>query len=266
MSLRDGFFAKGRVEDCPIYDLHGHMGPFHGASLPMAETDTMIGAMDRAGVKLLVFSHHAAIFSPDVGNQASTAAVRRHPGRLRAYCTLNGNYPELCRQEVESFEQHGDVYLGFKLHADCHGVPVTADVYIPAWELADRQRLMVLMHTWGGSPLDGPEPVRKIAERYPNVQLICGHSFHGDWDAAARIARDHPNLYLELTAVPDDRGVLEGFMEAGCPSEKIVFGTDYPWFDFHYYIGAVLGAGLSDEECRNVFYRNAERIIGRVRL
>ena len=32
-SLRDAFFARGFVTDCPVYDMHGHMGPWPGSSL-----------------------------------------------------------------------------------------------------------------------------------------------------------------------------------------------------------------------------------------
>jgi len=69
------------------------------------------------------------------------------------------------------------------------------------------------------------------------------------------------NVLLELTAVPDERtGVIEKFVrEAG--STKVVFGTDFPWFSHHYYIGAVLAADITDEERRDIFCRNAERIL-----
>jgi predicted TIM-barrel fold metal-dependent hydrolase len=263
VSLRDEFFEKGRVEDCPIYDMHGHMGEFYGINMPLADTADMVAEMDGVGVKMLVFNHHTTLLSPDVGNSVGIEAVRKYPERLRAYCGLNGNYPEICKKDVESFDDYSDVYLGFKLHGDTHGVPVTADVYTPMWEMADDRQLLVLLHTWDVSPFDGVSLVRPIAEKYPNAQILCGHSFHADWDNAMKLANDHPNIYLELTAVLDERGILERFIE-NVSSEKIIFGTDFPWFDHHYYIGGVLGAGCSDDDCRNIFYRNAERLISNI--
>ena len=50
--------------------------------------------------------------------------------------------------------------------------------------------------------------------------------------------------------------------EAG--SEKIIFGTDTPWFNHHNYIGALLGAEMSDDDRRNILYRNAQRLLGEV--
>ena len=66
-------------------------------------------------------------------------------------------------------------------------------------------------------------------------------------------------MYCELTAVLDDRGAVEILVrEAG--SQKIV-GTDTPWFNHHNYIGALLGAEMSDEDRRNILYRNARRLL-----
>lgn len=255
-SLRDRFFEHGSLDDCPIYDLHGHMGPFFGAHLPWCDPDAAINAMDRANVRMLVFCHHAAIFSPDIGNSANIEAVRMHPNRLRAYCGINPNYPDIIEKDVQSYDDYPDVYVGFKFHKDFHGISITDSRNTPAWELADSRGLPVLLHTWQES-----EQVREAAEKYPNAKILMGHSIHDNWDAAIELANNFPNVHYELCAVPDERGVLEKFVE-NSGSEKIFFGTDFPWFDFHYYIGAILGADISDDDRRNIFYRNARRLLG----
>ena len=259
-SLKEAFFKRGRVPGCPVYDMHGHMGPFYGARFPKCDTGTMVQRMDRAGVRMLVFCHHFGLFSSTVGNRANVEAVRRFPDRLRAYCGINPNYPEAIEQDLASFDKHRDVFVGFKMLSDYHRVPVSDARYAEAWEFANRRKLLVLLHTWGGSSCDGPEQVRQVAEKYPEASILMGHSCHGEWDKAIALAKDFANVYLELTAIPDERGVLERFVaEAG--SRKTIFGTDFPWFNHHYYIGAVLAAGLGDEDCRNIFHRNAERLL-----
>lgn len=259
--LREAFYAHGRLPDCPVLDLHGHMGSFYGAHLPRCDTDGMVRAMERAGVKLLVFCHHATLFSPDFGNAENIAAARRYPDRLRAYCGINPNYPGVARDDVETYDRHRDVYVGFKMLADYHGYPLTDDRYRPAWEKADADRLLVLIHTWGGSGLDGSAVVRRVAEKHPRARILLGHSCHGEWDQAIQLIKDFPNLYLELTAVLDERGILERFVaEAG--SERVIYGTDFPWFNHHYYIGAVLGADMTDKDRHNILHRNAERLLG----
>ncbi len=254
------FWESGRMESCPIYDMHGHMGVWHSIYFPRADAAAMIQTMDECGVRMLVFSHHMALFAPDVGNAASVQAVHRYPDRLRAYCVVNPNYPEHLERDLATFESHRDVYVGFKFLADYHGIALTDERYRPAWEYANERELLILTHTWGGSALDGPDVIHRMAERYPRVRLLLGHACHGDWDAAVQLARDFPHVYLELTAVFDDRGVLEKFVrEAG--SDRLLFGTDLPWFDPHHAIGALLSADIDDEDRHRICHRNAERLL-----
>jgi len=255
------FWECGKSASCPIYDMHGHMGAWSAIYFPRGDVDAMIGTLDECGVRMLVFSHHAALLAPDVGNQASVAAVRRYPERLRAYCVINPNYPAQIEADLASFDSRSDVYVGFKFLPDYHQVPLTDPRCRPAWEYADRRGLLVLTHTWGNSPYDGPAVVREIAERYPRVSLLLGHSLHGDWDAAVALARTYANVYLELTAVFDDRGVIEKFVrEAG--ADRLLFGTDLPWFDPHHAVGVLLSADISDDDRHAICHRNAERLLG----
>ncbi len=260
LSLRDDFFLHGRLEHCPVIDLHGHMGPLQGARLPRCTPEAMISAMDRAGVLMTVFCHHDTLMTPDIGNQPNIDAVRRFPGRFRAYCGVNPNYPGTVEQDVGAFDRHRDVFVGFKFLADYHHIPITDPRYEPAWRKADADGLLVLLHTWGGSRYDGPDLVRSCAELYPNARILMGHSCHGQWGRAAELAREFPNVYCELTAVLDDRGAVE-ILVRGASSGKVVFGTDTPWFNHHNYIGALLGADITDDDRRNILYGNAQRLL-----
>jgi uncharacterized protein len=259
-SLQERFFENAILDDCPVYDLHGHMGALQGACLPRCTPEAMIAAMDRAGVRLTVFCHHDALMVPGIGNSINVTNARRYPERFRAYCAINPNYGEEVERDVAQFGQLRDVFVGFKFLADYHQVAITDSRGEAAWQKADADGLLVLLHTWGGSAYNGPELVRQCAQRYPGAQILMGHSCHGAWDEATAIARDFPNVYLELTAVLDDRGAVEQFVR-GAGSHKIIFGTDMPWFNHHYYIGALLGADISDEDRRNILYRNAERLL-----
>jgi len=258
--LAHEFWEKGRSDTCPIYDMHGHMGPWGAIYFPRSKPEAMIETMDECGVKMLVFSHHLALMSPNTGNRPSLQAVREHPDRLRAYCVINPNYPEIADREVDTFAENRDAYVGFKFLSDYHQVAVNDERYRRAWEYAERNRLLLLMHTWGGSPYDGAAALHRAIEGYPNVRVLLGHSCHGDWDGAIALTHEFPNVYLELTALFDDRGILEKFAgEVG--SERMLFGTDLPWFDPHQAIGALLSAHISDEDRHNICHRNAEKLL-----
>lgn len=256
------FWNNGRSTECPVIDAHAHMGSWKGIYFPCADHPQMVERMDRAGVEKVVFSHHAALSSPDVMNRLSVEAVRAHPERLRAYCVYHPAYREAAEAELASIAKFPDVYVGLKLHGDMHGVPYTDPRYTPAWEFADARELPVLVHSWGDSRTCGTAVIRAVAERYRRVPLILGHSLHDDWGGAVAIARDFPRVYLELCAVMDERGgVLERFV-AEVGSERVLFGTDIPWFDFHYYIAGVLAAEITDEDRRNILHRNARKLFG----
>jgi len=262
-ALAREFWQHGRSADCPVLDMHGHMGPWNGIHFPRASTEGMLRTMDQCGVRLLVFSHHAALNCPDVANQVSIDAVRKYPDRLRAYLAVNPNYPEIIARDLASFDQHRDVYVGLKFLSGYHQVAWEAPVYEPAWRFADERQLLVLGHTWGGSAHDGVAQVRTIAGKYRGLKLMLGHCLHGAWDDAVAVTREFPNVFLELTAISDDRGILEKFVAAGL-SERLLFGVDLPWFDPHQGIGAVLSAEIDDEDRHNILHRNARKLLASV--
>jgi len=255
------FWEKGRSESCPIYDMHGHMGEWHSIYFPRAEAAQMVRSMDGAGVRLVCFAHHAALFSPQIGNRVAVEAVRQFPDRLRAYLSVNPHYPDALEGDLAGFDDMRDVYVGLKLLPDYHKVPISAEPYRRALEFADERGLLVLSHTWGGSNCDGEAEVRRVAERYPNLRLLMGHSLNDHWHEAAAIVRDYPNTYAELTSIPGRRGVLELLCEeAG--SDRILYGTDIPWFDEHQGVGSLLSADITEDDIHNILHRNAEKLLG----
>ena len=260
-ALAAGFWSHGRLADCPVIDMHGHLGAVNGIWFPRGEIASMIQSMDAAGVRLLVFAPHASLCCPDIGNRAAVEAVRQFPGRLRAYLSVNPHYPDDLGRDLEALEAQRDVFVGLKLLASYHGVPIAEAPYRRALEFADQRGLPVLLHTWGGDRCAGEAQVRKVAERYPRAQWLLGHSLHGQWEEAAALARQFPHVWLELTAVLGFHGILETFVERGC-GQRLLFGTDLPWFSPHHGIGAVLSADITDDDRRDILYRNAERLLG----
>jgi len=255
------FWEKGRVDSCPVYDMHGHMGEWHSIFFPSCEPEAMVHSMDVAGVRLLCFAHHASLDAPDIGNRAAVEAVRAFPDRFRAYLSVNPHYQEALEWDLAEFDSMRDVYAGLKLLPDYHKVRLSDERYRRAFEFADERGLIVLTHTWGGSTYDGPKEVSIVAERYPNVRLLLGHSFNSDWLDAVSVARDYPNTYLELTSVLGLRGVIELFCEH-VGSERLIYGTDLPWFDEHHAVGALLSAEISEDDVHNICHRNAESLLG----
>ena len=71
---------------------------------------------------------------------------------------------------------------------------------------------------------------------------------------------DPDRLNLSLRDVKDERGIIEKFLEE-IGTDRILFGTDFPWFSHHYYIGALIGSGIGESDIRKILYENAEKLI-----
>ncbi len=258
--LAEAFWEKGQLDDCPVYDMHGHMGPLASIYMPRAEPEDMLRSMDQAGVRMLVFSHHEALMEPEHGNDATIRAVRKYPERFRGYMVINGNHMDFVERDLARFDELSDVFIGLKFLSSYHGVSMDDARYDEVWSFAEDRRLVVLCHTWGGSDTCGAEQVRAVAEKHPEVRLLMGHSVHGKWDQAAKLATDFPHVYCELTAVFENYGVLELFEKRGC-SRRMLFGTDLPWFSPLHGVGCVLSAHISDETRHNILHRNARELL-----
>ena len=247
-------------EDVPVIDMHGHVGPYAGISLPAAGLDAMIAGMDQAGVEAIVLSPHSALDGDTrEGNQEMLEAVLRYPGRVYGYVTVNPNFPDAVEPELDRYLGEPGV-VGVKIHPEIHKAAADSPRYAPMWERLNAHDGLVLAHTWGQTGLCGVDTMRRIARAYPEVRLLLGHSCYNAWEGAIALAAEHENVYLELTAAAHAYGLIEWMCrEAG--ADKVVYGTDYPWFAPFLYIGFVASSRIRAGEIRKILYGNARRLL-----
>ncbi len=256
--LVEVFMQQGVVQECPVIDMHTHPDAFRGIYFPDNEPDGILRTMDRCGVRRIAIAPHDALFDPPYGNAKSLAMRQAHPDRFLVYWCFNPRYPELTEEAKDAvLEQPG--VIGFKFLPPYHQYGLTEPNYQPLFAWAHEHKLIVLSHTWKGSGC-GAADVRWVAERYPDVRLLMGHSIWDDWDAAFALARDFEHVYLELTACERMPGFVDrAVREVG--SHKLVYGTDLPWFDPFYCIGCVLYADIADPDRHAILHGNAERLL-----
>lgn len=257
MNLRNQLLNRQPVK---IIDIHGHMGPFHAFFMPDADLDKMVAGMDRCGMESLVLSPHDALCGDTrEGNTEMLQAVKQYPGRIYGYCTINPSFPQYINHEMERCLNQPGV-VGFKLHPAMHATPVTDPRYQSTWERANAEKRLLLSHTWGAGGGCGTSEMRKMAEKYPDVRLILGHSCYGDWNGAMALAAEHPNVYLDLTASYHVYGLIEKMCEVAGP-HKVLFGTDYPWFEPMVTVGCVVFAHIAEQDMADILYNNARRLL-----
>ncbi len=259
-SIAYSLWNTGRV-DFPIYDMHGHMGQHPAIFFKRGEPEDMVKHLKRAGIKRLVFSHHLAL-DGTMRNAEVCEICKRYPDILRMYVSINPNYPEYIKEDLAAMDKWAPYAIGLKLLADYHAHPVNGEKYRYALDFANERGIPVLCHTWGHSQYNGGKVMLDTVQKYPNAKFFMGHSIFGEWDMAERVVKEsNNNVWLELTAIPGERGIIKMLCDA-VGSERILYGTDMPWFDEYQAIGGVVSSGISEEEMKNILWHNPESILG----
>lgn len=260
--LQDKVSRGVPLADELVIDAHCHMGYYPVFNVPAPSALDMVWWMDRIGIRACIAAHHSAI-GPDMryGNDEVLQGMSDFPGRIHGYATVNPNYPESeVVAELDRCAAGG--MIGVKIHPDLHQTPVDGDRYRAVWEWANSRGFPLLSHTSTG----GRNPVKafeKLAETYPKVSILLGHSGFGSEgaDQSIEACLNHPNIYCEITGSVVVYGTLERMVNR-LGAERVLFGTDLPFLDARPQIGRVAFAKINDDDKRKVFGLNAARLFG----
>ncbi len=259
--MRDEVLAGTPVSAFEIVDCHGHLGYWHHFNIPARTAEDMVRLMDLCGIRCVVASAHAAI-GPDykLGNDQILEAMRRFPGRIYGYCTIN---PHASRHEIidELKRCFDSGMIAIKLHPSVHKSRVDGEGYALAWEFANEHSLCVLSHTAVNDPYCSVNAFDTIARSYPNAKVLIGHCGFG-YEGAGQscdLAQKYTNVYLDITSSTFYTGLLERVV-VGAGADRVLFGTDCPFIDCRAQIGRFAFSNLDDEELRLTLGANARRL------
>ena len=253
--------AGQAIQDWDIVDAHAHLGPWFNFFTPEPTADSMLRVMDRCGVAMAVVSTTRAISTEAVaGNADVTALVKNHPQRFAGYAVFNPHQPDSLANVEQTLDVPGIV--GIKIHPDVHAYSVNGPLYAPIWELATRRMAPILTHTFADSAYSDPLQFGPIAAAWPELVMLLGHSgVTGEGHRRAMaVARQHPNLYLELCGSLTT-GLWIQRMVATVGAERVMYGSDFPFIELRYALGRVVFAGLSPETLALVLGGNARRVL-----
>ncbi len=255
-------YMKDRKMPFPIIDAHAHMGPNYGTYMSMAKMDDMIALMDKENIEMIFCAPHSALFDPGIQNNELELAMAKYPDRIKGFYTFNPNYSDEFAAKIDHVLTVPG-YIGFKFLPTYHRYPIVGENYKPALEFANKHKKVILIHTWGNNdPHNGPRHIRAAAEQYPDALFIMGHSAPGELDQAIAVAKDHPNVYLDLCDIHRHSGIVDKMVDA-IGADRILFGTDIPWYDPAYGIGSVLFSRISDQDKYKILYQNAKNLANR---
>jgi predicted TIM-barrel fold metal-dependent hydrolase len=258
----------------PLVDVHAH---FYHPRSPRGDWAAVNLARLRAGERMGVSWHVASVLgswghtsptyfpSPDdvtFGNDVMLAITRALPGRVRAYATVNPNFPRHALDEIARCVDAGAV--GVKLAASRRADdPLLDDVAA----LAGDRGLPILHHIWQWRRRDWPmqeasdgEELGRLAARHPRTRFILAHiGGGGEYRHTYHAVADLPNVYLDLSGSGVDRGMLDGALAAVGP-RRLLWACDVTMETGLAKLRAIETMGLAPDDLAAVRWRNAASI------
>lgn len=243
-----------------IIDAHCHAGRGDGLTGPW-DTAAPLGRYLRrakaAGIDRTVLF---AAFHSDyrAANREVARIVRSRPDRFLGFAFVNaasdrGRVGDLI---AEAVEQHG--FRGIKVHR--HDGRITREIC----EAARTWSLPVLYDVMGEIA-----PIELLATEYRDVDFIIPHlgAFGDKWDAQRALLdllSRHPNVYTDTSSVQRFDLLVEAVRRAG--PDKILFGSDGPWFHPALELHKIRLLGLPPRDEAKILGGNLLRLIRRSTL
>lgn len=253
---------------------------FSEADLSRLKRDLVLGGMTAGGMRL---THTAANLARDmddlnilhsvllpidfpwISDNAGTwlTAVADDP-RFICYGSV---HPYAGGREQKLDRQVGLGATGVKVHPNIQIVAPEGKRSMDLYHLCDERKMVVFWHCGpvGIEPPHGKiltqvrryeKPIREL----PHCTFVLGHAGALQNDQALELARRYQNVYLEISGQSVER--IRAMIENG-PTDRIVFGTDWPWYHQGIGLAKVLLATEGKERIREqILYGNAARLLG----
>lgn len=240
-ALAEDFAALASVPEplaggAPLIDVHAH---FYQPHSPRGDWRAVNAARMRAGERIGISWHVASVLgswgftsptyfpSPDDvthGNDVMLGISHHVANRVRAYVTVNPNFPSHAIAEIERCAARGAA--GVKLAASRRADdPLLDDIAA----LAAEKGFPVLHHIWQWRRRDWPnqeasdgEELGRLAARHPKTNFILAHiGGGGEYRHTNYAVADLPNVYLDLSGSGVDRGMLDAAFAAVGPRRML---------------------------------------------
>ena len=246
----------------PVVDMHSHVGRqthyrMHDAPEPY------VRIMDQAGVDAAPVS---CIFFDTARrcNDAVARFVALNPDRFFGVAHVTPRYLDEAMSELERVFKLPEFKM-LKLYPDYLGAPIDDPSYFPIFEWCDENRIVVKSHSSfnnEGDILTAPIRFINLAESYPNIRWVLGHSGNAmpGQIQAVEAAQSSRNIWLETCTSHGEHGTIE-FLVEGAGADRVLYGSDMPLMDARPLIGRITTADLDDETKRRVLGLNAIELL-----
>ena len=169
------------------------------------------------------------------------------PDRLFGFASVDPNHLN-CVTEFETAIREMKM-RGLKLGPIYQNFYPDAKEHYALYAKANELNVPILWHQGTSFVPEGyldasrPAMLDPIARAFPNLKMIVAHMGHPWVDECISLVRKHPNLYMDLSALGGRPwqfyNALVSALEYGV-QDKILFGSDYPFFTTKQTIDSLL--------------------------
>jgi predicted TIM-barrel fold metal-dependent hydrolase len=155
---------------------------------------------------------------------------------------------------IESCIERGAV--GVKLHHGFARMAPWERRWWPLYRACELLAVPLVCHSGSTVPLAWFGPVM---DRFPNLRLVLAHSGGAGWRHAPGFSRRYPSVAFDLAELlwwvgapgaPDATGLRGLITDIG--ADRVLFGSDFPWYQPAHGLSVLRGVGLPDESLRAV--------------
>lgn len=228
-------------------DAHAHLGVIGGWANVSMDGDQMISFMDEYEIETTMIC--------DLDNEACYQAMIKYPNRIQG-CVYVNPLEDQALSLIDTYVEKG--FKAIKLQPLRHAYCADSEIVDPILDKAEQLQIPVCIHS-GHPPYSLPWQIGLLAERHPNCKVLMIHMGHGHGvyiDAALKMARKYPNIYLEMSGMPMHTKIKEAYDTVG--HDRILFGTDGPFHHPSVEIQKVLVSGVDQKGLERIFYQNAK--------
>jgi len=261
--MREGNIAKAvMVNMTPVFEMR---------QAALAKLSSDLSAAQRAQAEEQI--HQEVIARLQRRNAWTCAVARENPG-LVPYIGLDPSMDGVTMiQEIDDRIREGA--KGIKLHpVNQRFFPNDGRLY-PAYHKIEELGLPIISHAGTAALIGDPEqhahPVNfvDVLRNFPGLTLVFAHMAHGYLDETLEIMQTYPNVYFDSSAVIE--GTLTPYtlsdaeavaMIRRVGSDRVLFGSDWPWFHPIKDCQRIESLPLSAEEKRLILCENAQRVLG----
>jgi predicted TIM-barrel fold metal-dependent hydrolase len=232
--------------------------------------------LDIFGVLFTVDNETVSGRAPSPSNDYVADIVRRYPKQFAAFASIDPWKGKAALNEIERCAKDLGV-RGLKFMPNTQQFYPNDERFYPLWELAQKLRLVVLIHSGttgvgaghpGGAGVklkySRPIPyIDDVAADFPELKVIMAHPAWPWQEEQLAVLVHKPNVYVDLSGWSPKYFQPSLVQYANTLiQDKVLFGSDYPVMTPERWLADFEQAAFRDEVRPKILLENARKLLG----